>query len=154
MDDEQEQQMSSAERPARAAIRAPMLIEEHDDRFVIETSSIPNAGQGLFARAALEAGARLEVVGVRVTPESAADRCSHYTDRYKFRVNGALLIPLGYAAMVNHAIAAANVEPLIEGDRLYLRTRRPIAAGEELLLTYGGDAVQRFGSQDADWPDS
>lgn len=124
----------------------PVLIEEHDDRFAIETSTIPDAGRGLFARVALEAGARLEVVGVRVAPGSAADRCSHYTDRYKFRVNGVLLIPLGYAAMVNHAIAA-NVEQVADGDRLYLRVRRPIAAGEELLLTYGGDAAARFVSE-------
>lgn len=126
-------------------VRPPVLIEEHDDRFVIDTSTITNAGQGLFARVALEAGARLEVVGVRVTRESVADRCSYYTDRYKFRVNGALLIPLGYAAMVNHAMVA-NVESVIEGDCLYLQMRRPIAAGEELLLTYGGDATQRFAS--------
>ncbi len=47
--------------------------------------------------------------------------------------------------MVNHAIAA-NVESVIEGDCLYLPMRRPIVAGEELLLTYGGDATRRFGS--------
>jgi hypothetical protein len=131
---------------ARESTRPPALIEEHDDRFVIGASTIPNAGRGLFARVALEAGARLEVVGVRVTPESAADQCSHYTDRYKFRVNGTLLIPLGYGAMVNHAIAS-NVEQVSEGDRVFLRTRRPIAAGEELLLTYGPDAARRLGSE-------
>lgn len=125
---------------------APALIEEQDDRFRVDTSTIPEAGQGLFARVALEQGARLEVIGALVARDSPADRCSHYTDAYKFRVNGALLIPLGYAAMVNHALTP-NVEKHIEGDRLYLRTLRPIAAGEELLLTYGEDAVRRFPSR-------
>jgi SET domain-containing protein len=128
---------------ARIAPDPPAMLEERDDRFYVDRSTIPDAGQGLFARVPLARGETLEVIGVLVARESVSDRCSHYTDPYKFRMNGALLIPVGYGAMVNHA-TEANVEQLVDGDRLYLRALRPIAAGEELLLTYGDDAVRRF----------
>jgi SET domain-containing protein len=128
---------------ARIAPDPPALLKEQDDRFYVGTSTIPDAGQGLFARVPLAPGAALEVIGVLVARESVSDRCSHYTDPYKFRMNGALLIPVGYGAMVNHAVEA-NVEQLVDGGRLYLRALRSIAAGEEILLTYGGDATQRF----------
>lgn len=132
----------NAMRPAATA-NPPVWLEERDDRFYVATSTIPNAGLGLFARVPLAAGATFEVIGVLVARESVADRCSHYTDPYKYRVNGALLIPVGFGAMVNHAVDS-NLERVAEGHRLYLRTRRAIAEGEELLLTYGGDAVRRF----------
>lgn len=127
----------------RIAANPPAMLDEQDDRFYVDTSTIPDAGHGLFARVPLAPGARLEVIGVLVARESVSDRCSHYADTHKFRMNGALLIPLGFAAMVNHSIAP-NVEQLAERDRMYLRVLRPIAAGEELLLTYGEDGVRRF----------
>lgn len=121
----------------------PAMLDERDDRFFIDTSTIPVAGLGLFARVPLALGARLEVVGVLVASESVSDRCSHYTDLHKFRMKGALLIPLGYGAMANHA-AEPNMERIIDGDRLYLRVLRPVAAGEELFLFYGPDALRRM----------
>jgi hypothetical protein len=123
--------------------RPAVLGSEEDDRFYVQRSNIPDAGDGLFARVPLESGARLAVVGMLVTPLSAADRCTRYADAYKYRINGALLIPLGFAAMVNHA-PASNVEQIVEDGCLYLQTRRAIAADEELFLTYGEDAQRRL----------
>ncbi len=128
---------------ARRSSSSPAMLDERDDRFHLGPSTIAGAGHGVFARVALDAGDRLEVIGVLVASDSVSDRCSHFTDRYKFRMNGALLIPVGYGGMVNHAVDA-NVEQLVDGDRMYLRALRAIAAGEELFLTYGPDAVRRF----------
>ncbi|MEQ1761001.1 MAG: hypothetical protein ABL986_22065 [Vicinamibacterales bacterium] len=43
-------------------------MNESDARFYVDASSIPGAGRGLFARAALPAGERLEVAGVLGPP--------------------------------------------------------------------------------------
>ncbi len=121
----------------------PTIVTEQDERFYVDRSTIPQAGDGLFARVPLARGARLEIVGLLVVPHSAADRCTRYADSYKYRVAGALLIPTGFGAMINHA-PSPNAEQLVDAGRLYLRTLRPIAAGEELLLTYGEDARRRL----------
>ena len=38
--------------------------------------------------------------------------------------------------MVNHS-RHPNMEKVIEGEKVYLRTTRPIQPGEELFFTYG-----------------
>lgn len=121
----------------------PTIVTEQDARFSVDRSTIPGAGDGLFARVALASGATLEIVGALVVPHSPADRCTRYADSYKYRVAGALLIPTGFGAMINHHLAP-NVEQIVEDGRLYLRMLRPIDAGEELLLTYGADAQRRL----------
>jgi hypothetical protein len=102
----------------------------------IDGSTVPGAGDGLFARFPFREGERLEVIGVLVTANSTSDVCSRYADRYKFRVGDFLLIPLGFCGMVNHS-NRPNMEKVIEGHSVFLRATRPIAAGEELLLRYG-----------------
>jgi hypothetical protein len=111
-------------------------IAEKDERFYVDVSTIPGAGKGLFARIPLAAGDRLEVIGVLVPAGSASDVCTQYADRYKFRVNELLLLPLGYGGLVNHS-KRANMEKVIEDESVYLRTTRPIFAGEELFFRYG-----------------
>lgn len=107
---------------------------------------IPGAGDGVFARVPLSSGDQVEVVGTLVAPGSAADRCTRYADAYKYRVGGALLIPMGFGAMVNHA-DTANVEQTVRDGRLYLRTLRTLDAGEELVLTYGADAQRQLAAR-------
>ncbi len=113
-----------------------ITIIENDDRMYIDVSTISGAGNGLFAKIPLSEGDRLEVIGVLVPAGSASDVCSRYADRYKFRVGDFLLIPLGFGGMVNHS-ERPNVEKVIEGHSVYLRTTRPIPAGEELFFRYG-----------------
>jgi SET domain len=113
-----------------------MIIVEDDERFFVNRSTISRAGHGLFAKTSLGAGARLEVIGVLVPAGSLSDLCTRYADCYKFRVGDLLLIPLGYGAMVNHS-ARPNMEKVVEGRKAYLRTTRPIDAGEELFFGYG-----------------
>ncbi|QJW95644.1 hypothetical protein FTUN_3198 [Frigoriglobus tundricola] len=122
-----------------------MVIAETDSRFEVRPSGVPGAGAGLFARVDLPAGAELEVVGVLVERDSPPDFCSHFADCHKFRVGEKwLLVPLGFGGMVNHS-DAPNTTHHVRGDRVFLRTLRPVAAGEELFLCYAPAARTRMG---------
>jgi hypothetical protein len=122
-----------------------MLISENDTRFLIGASTIAGAGNGLFARVPLVPGERLEVIGILVRAHSAADQCTRFADAYKFRVGAdLLLIPVGFAALVNHSLTP-NMEKVVEEHKVYLGALRAIAAGEELVFTYSAYAQDRFG---------
>jgi hypothetical protein len=114
-----------------------MIASEDDDRFIVDVSTLPGAGHGLFARVALDAGDRLEVIGTLVRAGSVSDACTRYADRYKFRVGEFLLIPLGYGGLVNHS-HQPNLEKVIEGRSVFLRATRSISPNEELFFDYGG----------------
>ena len=122
----------------------PTPVDETDGRFYVDVSTIPDAGNGLFAKVPLNQGERLEAIGVLVRPDSLADRCTGYADQHKFRAGEYLLIPLGFAGMANHS-TTPNLEKVIEGDRVFLQTLRPVSAGEELFFTYSEYAQERFG---------
>ena len=117
---------------------------ETDERFYIGPSTIPAAGEGLFARVPLDKGNRMRVVGVLVEANSVSDRCTNYADPYKLRVGDSLLIPVGWGAKVNHS-DTANVRKIIEGDEVFLEALRPIAKDEELFFRYREYATSRFG---------
>ena len=68
-----------------------MVIVENDERFCVNVSTIPDAGNGLFARTLLAEGEQLEVIGVLVPAGSVSDVCTRYADHYitparKFRI--------------------------------------------------------------------
>jgi len=120
------------------------FLDETDDRFELRASAIAGAGLGVYARVNLPAQAVLEVIGVLVRRESVADRCTHFADHHKFRVGDRLLIPVGFGGLVNHS-ANPNLDKVIDGQRVLLRTLRPVAAGEELFFRYPDDALERLG---------
>lgn len=124
-----------------------MTYEESDDRFYIAQSRMPGAGNGLFAKVPLQKSDQLIAAGVLIRRESIADRCTHFADEYKFRIGEHLLIPFGYAGMVNHSAELANLEKVVVGEQLILRTLRPISAGEELFFCYSEFAQKRFLSE-------
>ncbi len=120
-----------------------MLLDETDGRFCVKDSTLPGVGQGLFAKVPLPEGDRVEILGILIPSDSESDRCTRYADERKFRVGEALLIPVGFGAMVNHS-ANSNLEKVIEGEKLYLRLTRGVEAGEELFLCYSPYARDRF----------
>ena len=120
-----------------------MNAAETDTRFYAAASTLPGAGEGLFAAESLAAGARLLVVGVLVEAGSVADRCTSYADAYKLRAGNWLLIPVGWGAKVNHS-RDPNVRKIVERGSVYLEATRPIARGEEIVFTYSGYAAERF----------
>ena len=120
-----------------------MNANETDSRFYVAASTLPGAGEGLFAAQPLAAGERLLVVGVLVEAGSVADRCTSYADAYKLRAGEWLLIPVGWGAKVNHS-RAPNVRKIVEHGNVYLEATRPIARGEEIVFTYSDYAAERF----------
>lgn len=120
-----------------------MIVDEPDDRFSVQSSRIPGAGQGLFARVPLRAGDRLAVVGVLVPRGSASDRYTRYADEYKFRAGDHLLIPCGAAAMANHS-TEPNLVKVVDGHAVFLELTRDVEAGEELCFAYSDYARERY----------
>jgi hypothetical protein len=120
-----------------ATVSSPVvnLFSEDDPRFLIDRSTIPGAGNGLFTKEPLAEGDRLEVLGVLVPADSPSDACTSYANRHKFRVRELLLIPLGYGGIVNYS-GSPNMKKVIEGHRVYLQALRPIDRGEELFFKY------------------
>ncbi len=111
------------------------LFVEADPRFFIDRSTIPGAGDGLFAREALAEGDRLEVIGALIAADSCADVCTSYANHYKFRVGAFLLVPLGFGSLVNYS-DSPNLTKVVEDHRVFLQASRPIARGEELFFQY------------------
>ena len=121
-----------------------IIVDEADARFCAAPSTVPGAGQGLFARVALPAGTRLAVVGVFVNRDSEADRCTAFADAYKLRAGDRLLIPCGLAALANHS-PQPNLQKVVEGDSVFLELLRDVEAGEELCFFYSDYARARYG---------
>ena len=59
-----------------------MTMMETDQRFYVRRSTIPEAGEGLFAAVSLVQGDRLRVVGVLIAANSVSDRCTRHADPY------------------------------------------------------------------------
>ena len=84
------------------------------------------------------------MIGVTIRADSHADRCTRYADQYKYRVGDALVIPVGYGAMVNHS-SSPNMAKVYDGGELFLEALRDIDADEELCFAYDPRALDRFG---------
>ena len=127
------------------------IVDETDNRFCIKTSTIPNAGLGCFTKEKVKKGDYLEVIGVLVRCQSAADHCTHYANRYKFAPREKFtcyIVPMGYGGMVNHTDDpklqnvelrwVKNLHKRSEhaGEIVYMALR-DIEEDEELLGNYG-----------------
>lgn len=144
-----------------------ILIEEQDDRFYIGKSTVPDAGNGLFAAKALKKGDILEIVGVQVKAGSNADKCTDYAFTYKFAASekdaSRYVVPMGFAGMVNHCRERQNA--LIRGlksrppqnrnsGQMVYQMIRDIEIGEEILGDYGNEWEETFSllkKGDEDW---
>ncbi len=121
-----------------------MIFDDADDCCEIRESEISGAGRGLFAKRAFAKDDCLQVNGVLIDRHSIADDCTRYADQYKFRIGDKLLIPTGYAALLNHSYHP-NMEKIIEGTKVFLRALRDILPGEELVFCYSEYAREKFG---------
>ena len=120
-----------------------MILDERDERFYAAPSTVPGAGQGLFAGVPLKAGERLQMIGMLVPQGSASDRYTAFADEYKVRCGDYLLIPCGIAALANHS-ATPNLAKVIEGEAVFLELLRDVDAGEELCFAYSEYARARY----------
>lgn len=119
------------------------MLSELDTHFYIAASTVDGAGDGLFAAEPLRIGDRLRVIGVLVDRDSAADRCTDFADAHKIRVGNSLLIPVGWAAKVNHH-HDPNTRKVVDGDDAFLEVVRPVAKDEEIFFRYHEYATNRF----------
>jgi hypothetical protein len=129
-----------------------ILVNETDERFYLGPSTLPNAGMGVFTKVSLKKGDHMEIVGVYVGKESVADACTSYAKAYKFAAKAGEdftrhVIPLGYAAIVNHGSSETRNCELREyrgpkknphASIMVYQFSRDIAVGEEILGNYGG----------------
>ena len=81
---------------------------------------------------------------MRVKPGSVADACSAFADRHNRVHADQLIIPLGYAGMVNHSRQPNMVRHEQDG-KLYLQALRNIAVDEELFHAYNEAALRKMG---------
>lgn len=127
-----------------------IFIEERDNRFYIDKSTIENAGYGCFAKEKIKKGDFLEIIGVMVRKGSVADFCTHYANNYKFMGDKKTgkIVPFGYGGMVNHTDIPEKQNVFLtsrEGynkishnaSHIVYEALRDIMPGEELLGNYG-----------------
>lgn len=119
------------------------MIEVHelDENFYVKQSNLENAGQGLFAKNDLPLGYQLEVVGVVVRKNSAAEACTRYARDYRFGLTETeWIIPTGWAGVANHS-DETNSKLVSSNGKLYLEMTKNIKANEEIVYQYA-DAAQ------------
>lgn len=135
-----------------------IFIDETDDRFYIKKSTIPNAGNGCFAKVPLKKNGWLEIIGVYVKTDSIADQCTEYARRYKFAGSDKLdakIVPMGYGGIVNHSDddtkrncilvfeKGLNKRSQHAGQVIYKFTR-DIEPNEEIIGNYGASVGQEI----------
>lgn len=128
-----------------------IVIEETDTRFYIKESTISSAGYGLFAAEHISKNEFLEIIGVAVQKGSISQKCTHYADSYKFvshpRRQDRFIVPMGYAAIVNHTEDKKQQNVSIEPNngakrsqhacQMVYRFIRDARPDEEILGNYG-----------------
>ena len=128
-----------------------ILIDDNDDRFYIDKSTLPNAGWGLFAKKVIKKGDWVEVLGVMVKSGSVTDLyCTAYAKRYKFAGSkpDTKIVPMGYAGIINHtddpSLLNVNLTKIPglkkrseHSSEIVYHAIRDIQPNEELLGNYG-----------------
>jgi SET domain-containing protein len=124
---------------------APADVARSDRSYVGDS---PLGGRGVFAAEALAVGEVVEVAPVIVIPADERDllEASSLRDHYYgWNDDGDLAIAFGHGSFYNHAddpTLAYDAHEVL--DALVFRTRRAVAAGEELTIDYTGGGVEEL----------
>ncbi|HSP77665.1 MAG TPA: SET domain-containing protein-lysine N-methyltransferase [Myxococcaceae bacterium] len=121
-----------------------------------ELRSSPIQGQGAFATRSIRKGARIiEYVGERITQAEADARYDdtamsrHHT--FLFNVDEDTVIDAAHegndARFINHS-CNPNCQAFLEGDRVYIYSKRDISEGEELSYDYGYERTEDMGPEE------
>jgi hypothetical protein len=121
-----------------------IFLEEKDPRFFIAASTIKDAGLGLFAKTSIKKGSFIEIIGIMVERGSVADQCTAYANKYKFGASeeDKLIIPMGYAGLVNHAPDKKQQNCEIRHTRAKIPTKKRKEMKD--FFYYAGEAVYLF----------
>lgn len=117
---------------------------------IIKSSTLPNAGKGLFTTKAIKKSEKIiEYRGEIIDWKEYEKRVKEDKDGYLFYINkkrciDAYTTPQYKARYANDATGLSRVKGLknnasyeIEGDRCFIIADRNIAAGEEIFVSYG-----------------
>ncbi len=120
------------------------MAADSDDDLPFEIRESPMQGRGAFATRHIPKGTRLiEYTGERIT---AAESDARYPDvpgerhhTFLFAIDDDIVIDAAVngndARFINHSFDP-NCDAVVEGDRLWIRTIRDVAPGEELAYDY------------------
>ena len=125
-----------------------------DDGISVRPSTIPNAGNGLFADRDFARGTIVTKYDgpIAMVPSAppAAGATTHWASLMRGLVVQGLTSPVrgrGGGSFMNHVPRGANAT-LVKNDNaerpyygIYVKAKRNIAKGEEIFLTYGKDSV-------------
>jgi uncharacterized protein len=122
--------------------------------FELRSSEIQ--GLGAFATRPIRKGARIiEYVGERITQAEADSRYDdtamsrHHT--FLFNVDEDTVIDAAHdgndARFINHS-CEPNCQAFLEGDRIYIYSKRAIQPGEELSYDYSYDRIEGMGEEE------
>jgi SET domain-containing protein len=145
-----------------------IIVDEDDKRFYIAPSTVPGAGNGLFAKEMIRKGDCLEVIGVMVRAGSEADQCTEYANHYKFAASDknptCYIVPLGYAGIVNHTDDKSQQNVFLSysksrskrnpnAGQVAYEALRDIVPGEEILGYYGDgrDKALKWQKNKSEW---
>ena len=139
--------MPRERRVTKTHVRTPQRARPPNvpDFLEVKTSTIPNAGNGLFAKRSLPKGTVLgEYIGERLSFEEAKGRDSSYMMYADERgPNGGQVIdgrtmenPMRWP---NHDPANANARAELYGKRILFVTTKPVVKGREIKIDYGED---------------
>lgn len=119
-----------------------ITLEEKDNRFYVDYSTIPNANKGLFAKEKIYKGDIIEIIGVYVKKFGISASCIEYTSRYRYKFQDYYVVPVGVAAMINFTPSKEEANVIaVSTDRTYLEVTKQIEPDEEVFL-YGGPEIQ------------
>ena len=98
--------------------------------------------RGMVATRDIAAGELIEVPPLLEVPQADLNALgSTFLRHYLFSASGKVVICLGYGSLYNHS-ADNNALVVERGSRLMIISRRPIAAGEEVCISYGDDQAE------------
>lgn len=122
-----------------------IFLEETDHRFYIDHSTLPNAGKGLFAKEKIQKGDRINILGVSLKRRDISDFCTEYANRHKYSYKDLVIIPVGYAAMINFHPEknSENVFVIHTEQEIYLEVIKDVNIDEELFL-FGGNEIDTY----------
>lgn len=121
-----------------------IILEETDNRFYVDYSTIPNANKGLFAKEKISKGETIEIIGVYVKRRGATDICIEYTSRQRYIFKDFYVVPIGFAAMINFTPYKEKENVICVGtDRAYLEITQDVQPDQEIFL-YGGQAIEEM----------